>query len=288
MFLDAGMNALSLDTAGDVTARNERFPSVLLLIALTFGPLVLAEWSDDPGQNLAIADRGSDQVQPKVVATADDGCYISWFDNSSGGYDVYLQRLNAVGDEQWAHDGVLVADRSFSSTQDYGLDIDSNGNALLVFRDDRGGSEKITASLVSPDGTLLWGSAGVQLSSGSAFFASPEIAGTSDGGSVAGWIHDSGTKLQKLNSSGVPQWGAGVTLSDDSSGSFSLSDINASDGVNVIVSWVRQGPNFYDPKHIWAQKFDGSGLMLWSPSHVRVFDGGSLQFGNFPTFITDG
>jgi hypothetical protein len=54
------------------------------------------------------------------------------------------------------------------------------------------------------------------------------------------------------------------------------------------VSWVRQGPNFYDPRHIWAQKFSDSGAPLWPSTHVRVFDGASLQFGNFPTFVTDG
>jgi hypothetical protein len=259
-----------------------------LLIAFTLVSVAHAEWNDDPGKNLAIADLVFDQVQPKVVATSDGGCYISWFDNTSGGYDVYLQRLDAHGNEVWAHNGVLVADRSFSSTQDYRLDVDTGDNALLVFRDDRSGTTQITASKVDVDGTLVWGTAGVQLSSGTGFFASPKIAGTADGGSVVGWTSDSDTKLQKLDSSGTPLWGAGITLSDNSDGSFGLSDVKASDGVNVIVSWVRQGPNLFDPRHIWAQKLSGSGTVLWDPSHVRVYDGGSIQLGNFPTFVSDG
>jgi len=269
-------------------ARQLRIRLVPLLIVLTSVPPALAEWNPDPAQNLAIADRAQDQVQPKVVATSDGGCYISWFDNSTGGYDVYLQRLDAAGDEQWAHHGLLVADRGFSSTQDYGLDIDSSGNALLVFRDDRSGTTQVTASKIAPDGTLLWGSAGVQLTSGSAFFASPKIAGTSDGGSVAGWTQDSGVTLQKLDASGSPLWGTGVALSDTSTGSFSLNDVKASDGNHVIVSWVRQGPEFWDPKHIWAQKFNDAGRAQWGLAHVKVFDSGSLQFGNFPTFLSDG
>lgn len=128
----------------------------------------------------------------------------------------------------------------------------------------------------------------MQVSSGSAFFAAPQIAGTGDGAGVVGWISDSSTLLQKLDASGSPLWGTGITLADDSGGSFGLSDIEASDGVNVIVSWIRQGPNFFDPRHIWAQKFSGSGATLWTPTHVRVYDGGSIQLGNFPTFITDG
>ena len=97
-----------------------------------------AQFSDDPAANLSVADRTNEQVQPKIVPTADGGCYISWFDNAAGGYDVYLQRLDANGVEQWAHNGVLVADRGFSSTQDYGLAVDTAGNALLAFRDDSG------------------------------------------------------------------------------------------------------------------------------------------------------
>ena len=41
--------------------------------------------------------------------------------------------LDAGGNEHWAHNGVLVADRDMSSTEDYGLDIDADGNALLAF-----------------------------------------------------------------------------------------------------------------------------------------------------------
>ena len=56
-----------------------------------------AQWSDDPSQNLAVADRSGEQTQAKIRATADGGAYVSWFDNNSGGYDVYLQRLDAAG-----------------------------------------------------------------------------------------------------------------------------------------------------------------------------------------------
>ena len=49
-----------------------------------------------------------------------------------------------------------LADRGFSSTEDYGLAVDTAGNALLAFRDDRGDFIQITAAKVSPAGTVLW------------------------------------------------------------------------------------------------------------------------------------
>ena len=132
---------------------------------------VHAQWSSDPANNLAVADRDNEQVQPKIVPTADGGFYVSWFDNATGGYDVYLQRLDAGGNEQWVHNGILVADRTFSSTEDYGLDIDADGNALLAFGFEQGGVAQVLAQKVAPDGTLLWGDPGVFVSSDTACVA---------------------------------------------------------------------------------------------------------------------
>ena len=98
-----------------------RTRAALSLILIGFSVAAFAEWSTDPATNLVVADRSGEQVQPKIVATADGGFYVSWFDNSAGGYDVYLQRLDAAGNELWAHNGVLVADRGYSSTQDLSL-----------------------------------------------------------------------------------------------------------------------------------------------------------------------
>lgn len=59
-----------------------------------------AQWSQDPAQNLGIGVSTGDQAIPKICATSDGGCYISWFDNRSGDYCVYMQRLNSVGEAQ--------------------------------------------------------------------------------------------------------------------------------------------------------------------------------------------
>ena len=59
-----------------------------------------AQWPGDPAVNLAIADRAGEQVIPLVGSRSDGGTYVAWFDNASGSYRVYLQRLNAAGVEQ--------------------------------------------------------------------------------------------------------------------------------------------------------------------------------------------
>jgi hypothetical protein len=261
---------------------------VVLLIACVGVPTVHAQWSDDPADNLVVADRTGPQVQPKIVATADGGFYVSWFDSSTGGYDVYLQRLDAEGVEQWPHNGVLVADRGYSSTQDYGLSIDTAGNALLAFRDDRFGADQITVAKVASDGSLLWGTNGVQVSSGSAYVAVPKVAGTTDGNVVAAWTSNSNVMAQKLDPDGAALWGAGVTLSP-AGGSFTLCDLRATVAGQVILSFTVG--DFPGPFHLWAQKLaSADGALMWGSGHVQVYDqpGGSLQIGNRPSFITDG
>ncbi len=270
---------------------NHQITLLALAVATALSPTgsATAQWSADPGANLVLSDRSGEQVQPKVVATSDGGAYVSWFDNADGGYDVYLQRLSAGGVEQWAHNGILVADRGFSSTQDYGLAVDTAGNALLAFRDDSGAIVQISANRVSPAGTLLWGAGGVQLTATTDFVAAPKIIGAADGNVVVAWTQDVDVVAQKLNPSGAPLWGAGVTLSP-SGNSLTASDLRAADSGEVIVSMVHSVSSG-GPRHLWAQKLaTADGAPLWGATPLPVYDpaGGSLQFGNFPDFVADG
>lgn len=268
-----------------------RFGILMVLVFMCAATGIEAQWSDDPAANLALADRSGSQVQAKIVARTDGGFFVSWFDNSTGGYDVYLQRLDASGVELWPHDGILVADRGYSSTQDYGLGIDTAGNALLAFRDDSSGSDEVTANRIGPDGTLLWGSAGVQVPSDLGFMAAPKVVGTSDGNIVVAWTLDSTTKVQKFDTSGVPMWaGQGVAFTP-AVGSYWVSDLQSSDDGNVIVAFTHPTGGFGSPIYLSAQKLaSADGSSLWAADHVKVFDDvpGSLQFGNFPGFVGDG
>lgn len=260
-----------------------------ILMSVVFGVTAFAQWPTDPSIPLAVADGSGPQVQPKIARTTGGGFYISWFDSSTGGYDVHLQRLDVEGNELWAHNGVVVADRGFSSTQDYGLSVDTAGNALLAFRDDRGATTEVTVSKVGPDGTLLWGADGVQVSSGGLFVAAPRVTGTSDGNVVVAWTSDVNVVVQKLDPSGSVLWGAGVTLSPGV-GSFTAADLHAAESGTAILAFTHMIGNFPSPIQLWTQKLAAAdGAFLWGSSHVPVYDeaGGSLQIGNFPPFVPD-
>jgi hypothetical protein len=264
-------------------------------LAFAFGLILAtsawAQWSSDPAKNLALADKvGSDQVQPKVKPLPDGGWWVSWFAPPVG-YSVYLQRLLPNGVEQFRHDGLKVAALTNSSTEDYGLDVDTKGNALLAFLDTREGSnQQVTAAKMSPSGKALWGTLGVQLTKGPATHSAPKIAGTSDGDVVVAWTVTGSDNLnevvlQKLDASGHPLWGKGIVF-HEASYNYGLADLHAADNGSVIVSWIRE-QGFGSNRYIYANKLSSTGTLLWG-KHVKVFDGGSLQFGSFPGFSTDG
>jgi hypothetical protein len=264
-----------------------------LLLFLTLASAAWGQWSSDPAVNLPLADRTTDdQVQPKLKPLAGNGWYVSWFDSDptippTVGYDVRIQRLTPAGVEQLPHNGALVATESNSSTQDYGLDIDTAGNAVLAFLDTRAGSnQQVTATKINNGGRQIWGRHGVQLTTDSSFHAVPKIAGTSDGDIVVAWTSDSNIVLQRLDANGNALWGTGIVLSE-SGANYSVADLHAADNGSVILSWVRD-TGFTSNHQLRANKFDTTGAPLWGSQNLSIFDVGSLQLGNFPYFTPDG
>lgn len=266
------------------------------LAVLAAAGSAVAQWTDDPAANTPVADRSGEQVQPKVRATPDGSCVIAWFDNAAGGYDVYAQRLDALGNEQWPHNGVLVRDRSVSSTQDYDVAVDGAGNVYIAFNDDVNANAPISVHKLSPAGVALWAA---QPSGAIAGFKGPPQLALLDDGSVAvAWSGGSplAVRVQRLDADGAALWPAPATLSE--SVPYNLCDLQPAPGGAMIVSWVRcAGSNCVTSnKHLYAQKLDSDGQPQWDRSPatpdvmdpVIVFDGTSLQNGYFPTFVPDG
>lgn len=261
------------------------------LLALTGS----AQWSPNAAVNLAVGDRTSEQVTPKVAADGAGGTWIGWFDHASGNYDVYVQHLDRDGVEQFAHNGLLVSNNpSNSSLVDWDLMCDSSGNCVVVFSDARAGSDlDVYAYRISPGGTFLWGANGVALSSNADFEPAPRACETSDGNFVFAWARlpspgDGTIRVQKLDAAGNPQYSAeGFPISGATGEDLAFCDVVPAENGAYIVSWVRDISNFSSPRHIRAQKFDAGGSALWA-TFVPVFDQGPIQVAYSPIVQPDG
>jgi hypothetical protein len=255
-------------------------------------PSALAQWSSNPFSNRLIADRANDQIQPKVAVTTDGGCYISWFDNASGGYDVYLQRLDPCGREVWTHNGLLLADRAVSSTIDYDLTVDDFGNALITWTDDfnvSGATQQVVVQKVSLAGQKLWGPQGITATSDAAFKGNPKVIALSDTSVIVAWTANNTALANRYDSAGN-LLASNITLAVEASRYIALSDLKAS-GDGFVALWVRGSTSSptTSSKALYSQKFSPAGAALWnSGSPVIVFNTTSIQNGYFPTCLTDG
>ena len=269
--------------------------TALVFIILGFWSAARAQWPSDPMVNLAIADRGGEQVLPKIASTPDRGCYVAWFDQALGGYSVYLQRLDRDGNEQWPHNGILISNHSQSSSLvEWDLISDSDGNAVLVFTDTRSGDDlDVFAYKVSPQGEMLWGPDGIALSDNDAFEPSPRVCQAGDGDFVFVWMHypdmgDGAILMQRLSPEGIerlPHGGFAVITSPDEDPGFA--SVIPSGQSEVIVLWLRNIRSFSSPRHIMANRFDAAGTALWG-AHRFVFDFTSVPIGYWPGVQPDG
>ncbi len=254
-----------------------------------------AQWSTDPANTLRVGDRANDQIQPKIQPTPDGGCWISWFDNAKGGYDVYVQRLTLTGQEAFAHNGVLVCDRSVSSTVDYDMIVNSQGDAVVTYNDDlvSPGTQQISVSKVLASGAVAWKTT---VSTDALFKGNPRVVQLSDGTYVVGY--SSGTSpqswvMQRLNNTGAPMWAAPGLAITEVGHYLALCDLKPS-GTGFAALWVRaSGTNpITTNKGLYAQKFDTAGAALWNAGAATVLFAGdasqSIQNGYFPTMSPDG
>ena len=150
---------------------------------VVFASLALAQWPSDPATNMAMTTTSGEATDPHIVVTSDGGCYVSWWDNTSGHYCMYMQRLNANGDIMWAPDGLLISNHAQNSwLTDYTLNVDNTDCAILAVNDIRaGGDWDIYAYRINQSGEFLWGPDGLTISNDAYEDAFPQVLITSGG-----------------------------------------------------------------------------------------------------------
>ncbi len=267
----------------------------LIMVLLAPGTAV-SQWSPDSLQNLEICDLGGDQVVPKISATSDGGCFISWFDSRSSGYCMYIQRLDSLGNEMFGDDGLMVSDHpQMSWLVDYDLAVDPNDNAVLAFSDIRyTGDLDVTAYMIGSDGSFIWGDDGICLSDTTALWFEPaaKVTVTPEGNTVVCWGRSDveyEIVFQKISPSGIKLWGQNGIVWTSGESDLSAPDV-ASAGQDSVVAIWKSSTGSYPAQitHLYAQKFDISGDMAWGDTYMLIYDGGAITPWNYPELASDG
>ncbi|MDD5363465.1 MAG: T9SS type A sorting domain-containing protein [Ignavibacteria bacterium] len=269
---------------------------ILLAILFVIASAASAQWTSNTSVNTKVCDTTGEQTLCKIALTSDGGCYIGWFDQRSGSYAVYLQRLNPQGYLQFPADGLLISNNPQSSSLvDWSLAVDDSDCCVLAFTDTRAGSSiNPYAYRINPAGQFLWGANGIALTDSSAVYqANPKVIPTSDGNVVIAWQYNNNNAMQKLNKAGVKQWGsAPIKIYGNLSigEKFNYPTGVASDNGSVILYWIGYTGSFISPSNFktYTQKYSSAGTGLWGNPQDTLFNLGQAQGTYQPSIYSDG
>ena len=248
------------------------------------------QWSNNPAVNLAVCDTTGEQALAKIGSTSDGGSYISWFDTRSGSYNVYLQKLDVLGNKLWAPNGLLVSSNAQDTwITDYDLLVDDNDNAIIAFSDIRNsGNLNPFVYAISPNGSFLWGANGIDLNPTADFQANPKLAKTDDGNIVVAWIISGSTSqigLQKISLAGAKLWGTNPIILQSVTEGYNYPDVVTSDSGGVIVFHTATTGSFpAQTVKLRAKKITSAGTISWN---ANIQDLGRIAAFTVPEVYSD-
>ena len=88
------------------------------------------------------------QEDPEIASDGEGGALITWVDLRRGWYDIYAQKVDSNGDEQWSKNGV-PASLVGGQRQKPQICSDGAGGAIIVWIDNDDGHYKIYAQRIN-------------------------------------------------------------------------------------------------------------------------------------------
>ncbi len=217
----------------------------------------------DGAQSSGAIPGGSDGNRTVLDAAEDGagGAVVFWGDTRSGAAGVYGQRIDAAGAPQWVAGGIKLASASSPSPVGWGRAVRDGVGGWIVTWWTNG---VFKAQRVAANGALRWGTSGRTLSSfavdpaaeSSALGRTP-VAPDGAGGATIAWIDEGpGLFAQRLDSTGVAQWGpeARAVGAGTAHGVVAVSD--GAGGTTVL--WDNDGD-------LWRQHYDATGDPRYDP-----------------------
>ena len=260
---------------------------LIFLISMSANFTSFAQWVDDPVVNSVVCDLGGEQAVPHIAFDNTGNFYVGFYSSDAGNYDIRLQYYNFSGIAQWANNGILISDKTQNTwITEWDLGVDNNGNCVIAFNDVRDGNANIYAYSISPSGSFRWGADGIQLTSDPQDEYVPSISVTSSNNAIVAWSRPTSSEseivMQKITPSGTLAWGsAGITFQSGSQ-SYTGARVLGVDGDNYIMGFYKETGNFPAlTRHIYVQKFNGSGNTIWTSDVLVSNANGISAFTNF-------
>jgi hypothetical protein len=186
------------------------------------------------------------QTRPKLRGDGNNGVIIAWQDKRNAlDFDLYAQRLDALGNIKWAANGIVVCNAT-GNQEELDLTNENIPNGIVICWTDHrsliSNNSDIYIQKIDTLGNNVWASNGVALSSSFLDQKNSNIVGDGTGGAIVVW-QDSiagnqwDIRSQKVNSNGLQQWALnGIAVSDHSTSQTQPVNISSFAG-SCIYAW---------------------------------------------------
>lgn len=214
---------------------------------------------------------------PSIVSDGVGGAILAWDDWRSTDQQIYMQRLNAMGNVRWITNGIFVSD-VVGNQLDITIVSDGNGGAVVAHQDGRGNGIDIYAERFDSTGSSVWDTAGVLLADIEPYQTGLALTGDGEGGFIVSWAdvrNVAGWDIyaQRVDSSGTALWrtdGVPVTTAPSFQSSHRMLP-DGGGGAFVVWQDIRDGVD----QDIYAERVLASGS-LTTESSVAVNGGWNL------------
>jgi hypothetical protein len=240
---------------------------------------------------VAISAASNNQMEPEIVSDGSGGAIITWIDRRSGNhYDVYAQRVDSSGTDNWTADGVPICTASGNHAPCQ-IASDGSGGAIITWEDDRAGYMQydVYAQKVDSSGTDNWTADGVPVCTNTFNQMGPLITSDGSGGAIITWTENDylgfgiDIRAQRVDSGGTDNWTAdGVPICTDAADQWNPEITSDSSG-GAIITWEDSRGSDYD---IYAQRVDSGGTDNWTADGVAICSASGDQ--QLPHITSDG
>jgi hypothetical protein len=212
---------------------------------------------------------------PAITSDGASGAILAWSDcRTADDCDIFAQRVGAEGMVQWAATGIPLATAPGNQVDPY-IVADSTGGAIVAWTDDRTPTATaVFAQRVAADGSVLWASTGLTITTGLGDRVLGGLVADAGGGAFVLWEQVSASDAlnsdlfaQRLAADGTLLWSTPVTITAAPGEQYGL-QATADGSGGLIVTWgdLREP---LDP-NVYAQRITPSGAALWTPNGEPV------------------
>ncbi len=226
-------------------------------------------WADG---GVALCTAPKVQISLNIVPDNDGGAIVVWSDYRLSSIADYAQRVNSQGNVMWTANGVRIGVENANVGQNTFWEDGQNGAVIAFLAKNNNNITNIYIAHLSPTGSFSYGPMLLtNFTSSTSQPGSVRLAPSENNSFVLAWEqkttgdeNDYDIFIQKINSSGIKQWGdTGINITNNSSMQEKPRISASSNGNFFVVYEDQQYDNNINPD-LFVQKFNSNGQAVWT------------------------